>query len=155
MNSHGIGLGLFVCKRIVTEFDGEIVVNSKKDVGSCFTFSFLLSKGTVIENDYLTQAKSLTQLIPKQHMTVYTSDSSSSADDFRQRILLVDDEPFNIMAIEGMMKVVGFNDYEKYVDRCYNGEQSVAMFKKAVDEGEPNRYPLIITDCNMPFMDGY
>ena len=59
------------------------------------------------------------------------------------------------MAIEGMMKVLGFNDYEKYVDRCYNGEESVAKFKKAVDEGEPDRYPLIITDCNMPFLDGY
>jgi hypothetical protein len=28
MNSHGIGLGLFICKKIVNEFNGHIRVKS-------------------------------------------------------------------------------------------------------------------------------
>ena len=53
------------------------------------------------------------------------------------------------------MKVAGFDDYDTLVDTAHNGEESVALFKKAIDEGHPDRYPLIITDCNMPFLDGY
>ena len=42
LNSNGIGLGLFICKLIVQEFDGDIIVDSQPGVGSKFTFSFLL-----------------------------------------------------------------------------------------------------------------
>ena len=40
MNAHGIGLGLFICKQIVSQFDGSINVRSEPLVGSKFTFSF-------------------------------------------------------------------------------------------------------------------
>ena len=39
MNTHGIGLGLFICKNIVTHFGGTIQVESKLGVGSKFQFS--------------------------------------------------------------------------------------------------------------------
>jgi two-component system, sensor histidine kinase RetS len=29
------------------------------------------------------------------------------------------------------------------------------MVRKAIEENDPLRYPLILMDCNMPFMDGY
>ena len=44
---------------------------------------------------------------------------------------------------------------ESRVDCCYNGEQLVEHVQRAVDEGDPYRYSLILTDCMMPFMDGY
>ena len=46
-------------------------------------------------------------------------------------------------------------DIDSRVDCCYNGEQLVEHVQKAVDEGDPYRYSLILTDCMMPFMDGY
>jgi len=72
----------------------------------------------------------------------------------KKRVLVVDDESFNIMAVKGLMRVIGVPD-STHIDVGYNGEQAVELVKKAIAEGEPDRYPLIVTDCSMPFMDGY
>jgi CheY-like chemotaxis protein len=69
--------------------------------------------------------------------------------------LAVDDEAFNILVIKGLMRVLGMKNIDSRVDCCYNGEQLVEHVQKAVDEGDPYRYSLILTDCMMPFMDGY
>ena len=47
MNTKGIGLGLFICNKIVQEFDGQIIVKSEYKKGTRFTFSFVLEQ----END--------------------------------------------------------------------------------------------------------
>ena len=41
-NTKGIGLGLVIAKKITKEFNGEIKLKSKEDVGSVFTFTFML-----------------------------------------------------------------------------------------------------------------
>jgi CheY-like chemotaxis protein len=43
MNTHGIGLGLVIAENIVQEFGGKISVKSEPDVGSIFTFQFVLN----------------------------------------------------------------------------------------------------------------
>ena len=40
MNTHGVGLGLFICKKIVEEFKGAIMVQSEFGKGTRFLFSF-------------------------------------------------------------------------------------------------------------------
>lgn len=40
--------------------------------------------------------------------------------------MIVDDEPFNITAIMGMLKVLKFKQFDK-VDICYNGEESLGL----------------------------
>jgi signal transduction histidine kinase len=42
MNTKGIGLGLVISEQIVTQFNGDITFESEKDVGSTFTFKFML-----------------------------------------------------------------------------------------------------------------
>ena len=68
--------------------------------------------------------------------------------------MLVDDEVFNIFAVQGLMRVLGLDQRVK-IDVCYNGEQSVNFIRKAIEEDDVDRYSLILTDCSMPFMDGY
>jgi len=41
INTSGIGLGLFICKRICESFDGKITLESSKpNSGSVFSFEF-------------------------------------------------------------------------------------------------------------------
>ena len=44
VNSEGIGLGLYISKKITNKFGGNIDVKSKPGEGSTFTFSFMLDK---------------------------------------------------------------------------------------------------------------
>ena len=44
MNTHGVGLGLFICKKIVEQFSGAIFVQSQFGKGTRFMFSFDLDQ---------------------------------------------------------------------------------------------------------------
>jgi signal transduction histidine kinase len=44
MNTNGIGLGLFICKKIVEQFEGEILCQSEFGKGTEFMFSFKLDQ---------------------------------------------------------------------------------------------------------------
>lgn len=44
LNPRGIGLGLFISKQITQAYGGDIHIESKKDVGSKFTFVIQLDK---------------------------------------------------------------------------------------------------------------
>ena len=39
MNKKGIGLGLWICKKICNQFEGDIEVKSEYGFGSIFTFT--------------------------------------------------------------------------------------------------------------------
>lgn len=69
-------------------------------------------------------------------------------------MMLVDDEPFNIQAIRGLFGVLKMKN-NHLIDVCYNGEESVKLMERAIQQGDINRYSLILTDMSMPFMDGY
>ena len=44
INTKGIGIGLYISKKITNIFGGEISVKSKPGIGSVFTFSFALEE---------------------------------------------------------------------------------------------------------------
>jgi len=71
------------------------------------------------------------------------------------KVLIVDDEKFNCDIIYGFLMVLGLKNRQEKSEIAYNGEQAVEAFVKAIEEGDPFRYPLVIMDCNMPFLDGY
>ena len=48
-----------------------------------------------------------------------------------KKIIVADDEIFNIHAIVGLMRVLGFDD-ENAIDTCTNGEQMVNLIEKAI-----------------------
>ena len=68
--------------------------------------------------------------------------------------MIVDDENFNIEAMKGLLTVLKVENMD-LIDFAYDGEQSCRLMEKAIQEGDFDRYSLILTDCSMPFLDGY
>jgi CheY-like chemotaxis protein len=68
-------------------------------------------------------------------------------------VLIVDDNPFNLLVLEkylGMIKPIDIT-----VDKCLNGERAVEMFKGKNYPGASTPYKLIFLDVQLPVMDGF
>ena len=68
----------------------------------------------------------------------------SSADILNARILVVDDQPANVLLIEGMLRVAGYT----CVQSTTNPNEVSELYRQ-------NRYGLILLDLQMPGMDGF
>ena len=67
-------------------------------------------------------------------------------------ILIVDDEKFNVMATQRMMKNLGYES-----DAAYNGEECINLIKEKQKLNcgcNKNYYKLIFLDIVMPVLDG-
>lgn len=73
------------------------------------------------------------------------------------KILIVDDEQFNINSIKIILEYQGcIGNIDCITDFALNGAEALQMVKTNVSENNFMwcDYNLIITDINMPFMDG-
>src|ERR1700683_1216159 len=68
----------------------------------------------------------------------------SSADILNARILVVDDQPANVLLIEGMLRVAGYT----CVQSTTNPNEVSELYRR-------NNYGLILLDLQMPGMDGF
>ena len=75
----------------------------------------------------------------------------------QRRVLIVDDEPFNLMSIKTILasslKKLNHNPnlLRDLIDEANDGAQAVQQVK----DNLLTPYGLIISDCQMPEMDGY
>ena len=70
---------------------------------------------------------------------------------FSKEVLVVDDDPMNILGLELLLKKFNFS-----VSKAYNGQQAIAKVReKASISGDYCQYRAIFMDCQMPVMDGY
>jgi len=60
------------------------------------------------------------------------------------KILIVDDNPFNILCLRALLKNFNF----LIISEAHNG-------KEAVNSAVKENYDLILMDVNMPIMDGF
>src|SRR5580693_4526558 len=68
----------------------------------------------------------------------------SSADILNAKILVVDDQPANVILLEGMLRVAGYT----CVQSTTNPSEVSELYRQ-------NRYGLILLDLQMPGMDGF
>jgi YesN/AraC family two-component response regulator len=71
-----------------------------------------------------------------------------------KRILIVDDEPYNILGLKILMPQASNINILSVIDEAKNGQDAVKKVIAAYNNGEYS-YGLIIMDCNMPIMDGF
>jgi len=132
----GSGLGLTICKKLVTLMGGEITLNSKLDKGSRFYFTLPFAPGSKDAkkpgfnniDDALKQLKGA-------------------------RILLVEDNKLNQELASELLRLNGIK-----VTTAWHGREALELLEKHCGEEhclEEQCFDGILMDIQMPVMDGY
>ncbi len=122
----GTGLGLSSAQMIVQNHDGEILVESKLDIGTSFTVYLPVH----------TAENKRSSIPPPEY--------AGEKDGGGERILWVDDEPQMLRMANRTLSQLGY-----HVTVAANGAEALAVFNE-----NPNFFDLVITDYHMPGMTG-
>ena len=127
----GTGIGLSIAKQLVEMMNGVIKVESNIDKGSTFSIeldSHLPASDVIVDVEQKTANHTAVQTI---------------LDAANTKILVVEDSRPNLRLIEHQLGMLGYE-----ADLATDGNEALELFRN-------NRYGLVITDCNMPNMNGY
>jgi signal transduction histidine kinase/ActR/RegA family two-component response regulator len=134
----GTGLGLVICRRLARLMGGEItLVRTEPDRGSVFRFDLPLER-----------APGSTELRTLDAARATGRPLTDAGVTLRARVLLAEDGPDNQRLITFYLKRAGAE-----VEVAENGRLALDAFDRAKASGKP--FDLVITDVQMPVMDGY
>ena len=123
--NQGTGLGLPISRRLARLMGGDLICESKKGVGSKFTFTFIAEQTDPI---------------------VRTVNADASENHERPRILVAEDNELNGEIILELLQNDGFE-----ADIAVDGKQAFEMFR----DSPTGTYGVILMDLLMPEMDGF
>jgi len=124
----GTGLGLSICKKLVQLQDGSIKVESKHGEGTVFH----------VKLPFETAGDKSFAPAENAHIT----EGAALQQVQKKRVLVVEDNELNVMLLTVMLKHI---DLE--FDIARDGNQALSLF-------HANRYDLVLTDINIPFISG-
>lgn len=126
-NIEGTGLGMAICKQLVTRMGGDISCQSRRGEGTTFTVTVPLAHSEpvaperVIEDD--------------MHLRDFSG----------MRVLVAEDIELNMTIAQIFLESLGI-----IVEQAWNGEEAVRLFA----DSPLQYYSLILMDIQMPVMDG-
>jgi len=121
----GTGLGLSICKKMTDLMNGKISIQSELNIGSKFTLELPLELGVLKKEEHIIDQANI---------------------DYSKTILIAEDNLINRTVLEALLRAKGFNNIFTTTD----GIETL----KIIDE-YPDKFDLLILDCQMPFKDGY
>ncbi len=124
----GTGLGLAICKSLVEAMGGSLQVTSEPGAGSCFSFEIELYAA---EDGPEPEAR---------RSDVEAGESNELAG---LRVLVVDDNPVNLLVATKMLKRLG----------CQATKATGGL--EAIQRASEQTWDVILMDCSMPEIDGY
>ncbi|MEK6245519.1 MAG: ATP-binding protein [Pseudomonadota bacterium] len=138
----GTGLGLTICRRLAGMMGGSIEMVSELGKGTTMILSLSLP---------IADPKDLPKTAPKSTRDLLNATTNmrrlapsvAQAETEGTLVLVVDDHPTNRALLCRQIKTLG-----------YAGE-SAENGLEALDQWKSGRFGIVITDCNMPEMDGY
>lgn len=134
----GTGLGLMICKQIITLMNGKISITSTKDVGTKVTFTIKLQY--LDDINYLNVDE---RSINDEYILTLEDKDESLSFQAKGKVLLVEDNEIN--------QIVTLKNLEKYgldVEIVSNGLE-------ALNKTKESQYDIIFMDLQMPIMDGF
>ena len=140
----GTGLGLTICKRLVTLMGGVIGIESEPQRGSLFWFTLPLCVTGAEFNMPVRRSNSFVsspRMGDEIHQPAVQELLAEAA--ALKRVLLVEDNPLNSKVAVLMLEKLGFA-----VDVATNGLEALEVHLQA-------SYDIIFMDCQMPGMDGF
>ena len=122
----GVGLGLSICKQLISLMDGDISFTSEPGKGSVFSFYIKLENAQVIS-----------QTEPSEFISVETIKKISA------KALVVDDIETNQYVTKEMLEIFGVEVV------------TVGSGFKALEKLQNEDFDIVFMDCQMPDMDGF
>jgi signal transduction histidine kinase/DNA-binding response OmpR family regulator len=125
----GTGLGLFISKSVLNKMNGEIVLHSRKNIGTDIIV-------TIPCEELSLQIKST---------EITTNISSQSLSKTAHKIMIVDDAPYNLLILSQYFQKLGIT-----ATQCEHGQDAFQKFSSA----GPQHFSFLTLDIQMPEMDG-
>jgi signal transduction histidine kinase/CheY-like chemotaxis protein/HPt (histidine-containing phosphotransfer) domain-containing protein len=135
----GSGLGLVICRRLAELMGGEVRMESAPSQGTTLYLTVHLPVADSADVDVGTMAS-------VGGAAVFLRRSKPARDVAEREgslLLLAEDHPINRRVLTHQLSIIGF-----HVDTAADGQAALELFKR-------NRYGLVLTDLNMPVMDGF
>ena len=138
----GTGLGLTICRRLADLMGGAVEIVS--ELGKGTTINLTVSLPIADAKDLpVVDVDSTLKLMHSTTRMRRMAPSAEVAEAERTLVLLVDDHPTNRVVLSSQVRTLGY------------AVQSAADGNEALELWKSGRFSLVITDCNMPEMDGY
>jgi PAS domain S-box-containing protein len=121
----GLGIGLTLCKRLIEALDGHLHVASKPGEGTTVTVELRLRMRQ-----------------PAMPADAARAEAPAPPGD-SPAVLVVEDHPVNLKLLKRQVSMLGYE-----CDTATHGAEAIAKWQSG-------RYALVLTDCQMPGMDGF
>lgn len=130
----GTGLGLSISRQLLHMMDSDLMVESKYDHGSTFSFVIWQGISDISEVGDFDPAEKISHSARAEEKGYFRAPG--------KRILVVDDMPMNIQVLKGLLK-----RSRMIIDTASGGEECIEKVRKT-------DYDLIFLDYRMPVLDG-